>query len=131
MYVENYTGEGIHRFSQQISNSFNVGGLFIASTTVFISNAVLNPILYTLNIGYWFKKLLQWVYKRQGKNCGLTQSEANKVFELPDFPIETTSAALINTLWFTAFYASVLPLGIVFSLLCLIYEYYVLKVYIL
>ena len=104
------------------------GGLFIATSSVFISNALLNPLLYTLNIGYWFAYLKRWFYSRQGVKCTLTQGQANKSFENPDFPIQTTSAALINTLWFTSFYSSTLPIGIVFSLICFIYEYYVLKV---
>lgn len=86
-------------------------------------------MLYTLNIGYWYAKFKRWYYSRQGVKCSLTQRQANKAFENPDFPIQTTSATLINTLWFTSFYSSVLPIGIMFSLLCFIYEYYALKVF--
>ena len=105
------------------------GGLFIATNGVFITNALLNPCLYTINFGFLFAKFKRWFYRRQGHNCTLTQGQANKTFENPDFPIQQTSAALINTLWFTMFYCSVLPIGILFSLLCFIYEYFVLKVY--
>lgn len=111
-----------------IKNFTKEGGLFIAVTSVFFSNALINPFFYTINIGYQLAKFKRWFYKRQGANCTLTQGEANKAFENPDFPMKMTSSALMNTLWFTFFYASVLPLGIILSLLCFIYEYFILKV---
>ena len=106
-----------------------IGGLFLATHNVFISNALLNSFLYTVNIGYWFAKFKRDYYSKQGAQCTLTQGQANKAFENPPFPVQTTSAAFINTLWYTAFYCSVLPIGIIFSLLSFIYEYFVLKVW--
>lgn len=100
----------------------------MATHNVFISNALLNPVFHTVNIGYWLARFKRAYYSKQGAKCTLTQGQANKAFENPTFPVQTTSAAIINTLWFTAFYCSVLPIGIIFSLLCFIYEYFVLKV---
>lgn len=97
-------------------------------TNTLLSNAVLNPFLYTLNIGYWLK-----VYKRkkalkEGDKCALTQGQANKLWENPAFPIQTVSAALINTIWFSFFYATAIPIGILFAFVSLLYEYWILKV---
>ena len=68
-------------------------------------------------------------YKKLGEKCPLTQGQANKIWENPSFPIQGASAILINTLWFTSFYAALIPLGMVFSLACLISEYWIFKVF--
>lgn len=111
-YLENYSGSS---------------GLIYNETNVFVSNAFLNPLLYTLNIAYWLK-----VYKRKqnvklADKCPLTQGQANELWENPTFPIQSCSATLINTMWFTAFYSPAIPLGIVLSLLSVFYSYWVLK----
>ena len=67
-------------------------------------------------------------YKKQDIRCSLTQSQANKVWEDPGFPIQSNSAVVMNTMWFTAFYSPLIPVGIILSLGALIYEYWIFKV---
>ena len=104
------------------------GGLITNEQSVFLSNALLNPFLYTLNIGYLYKLYLRGKYKKLGDKCPLTQGQANVVWENPSFPVQSNSAVIMNTIWFTAFYSPLIPLGIIFSLGALIYEYWILKV---
>jgi hypothetical protein len=84
--------------------------------------------MHTINLDYLLSLLKRWYYSRQKDRCSLTQGQANQIYQNPPFKIETTAASLINVIWFTAFYSSVLPLGIVFSLGCFIYEYFIIKV---
>lgn len=58
----------------------------------------------------------------------MTQGQANKLWEDCPFPIQTASATLINIIWYTAFYSSLTPIGVVLSLFCLIATYWILKV---
>ena len=65
---------------------------------------------------------------KEGEKCAMTQSQANKLWEDCPFPIQTASATLINIIWYTAFYTSLTPIGVVLSLFCLISTYWILKV---
>lgn len=95
---------------------------------MFFSNSILNPVLYTINIAYMLKIFKRKNAEKLGEKCPLTQGQANKLWENPAFPIQSVSAALVNTIWYTAFYSTAIPLGIVLSLCCLLYEYWILKV---
>jgi len=130
-WIQNWSGSGSYFiiFFLYKSQKFKSGGLVTNENSVFISNAFLNPLLYTLNIAYLMKEYKRKNCKKLGEKCPLTQSQANKLWENPSFPIQSASAILINTIWFTAFYASLIPLGMVFSLICLIYEYWIFKVF--
>lgn len=53
----------------------------------------------------------------------MSQKEANKLFEGPHFDMSKEYAGLIKTMWLSAFYAPVMPFGIVISLLGIIFSY--------
>ena len=80
-------------------------------------------------MGYLMKEYKRKNAKKLGEKCPLTQGQANKLWENPAFPIQSASAVLINTIWFTLFYAALIPFGMVLSLACLIYEYWIFKVF--
>lgn len=73
------------------------------------------------------------MYKRkkclkEGDKCAVTQGQANVIWTDPPFPIQTVSATTINTIWYTAFYTTLTPIGLVLSLFFLISSYWILKV---
>ena len=57
----------------------------------------------------------------------LTQHELNKIFEKPEFNISKRYAVYLNTMFMCAFYSSVLPISIFWSILALIFNYWVDK----
>ena len=85
------------------SSIYFKGGLLIAITGVFITNSMINPLMHTINIEYLLSLFKRWFYSRQNSHCSLTQGQANKIYQNPQFPIQSTAASLINVIWFTAF----------------------------
>lgn len=61
----------------------------------------------------------------------LTQEQANKIWENPAFAIETISANMMNMLLITCFLGSLIPIGLVISLIFYILNYWIYKVFII
>ena len=57
----------------------------------------------------------------------LTQHELIKIFEKPEFNISKRYAVYLNTMFMWSFYSSVLPISIFWSILALIFNYWVDK----
>ena len=57
----------------------------------------------------------------------MTQIELNKLYELPEMEIAVDYAYLIKTMFFTAVYAPVIPLGTLISCFGLIIQYWIDK----
>jgi len=49
------------------------------------------------------------------------------MFEKPDFDIAKGYSDIMKTMWFTAFYAPVIPMGLIFSIISLICLYWIHK----
>jgi len=95
-------------------------------------NAIMYPLMSAINIGYLVKKYKRWSYQKENlQHYCLTQKQANICFENPSFQIDTISANLINMLLLTSFFSPLIPLGLVFSLIYFIANYWILKVFIL
>jgi hypothetical protein len=96
---------------------------------MFLVNAFVTPIMWTLNFTFFLKKfricLLKWNKdpKEVDKNHNMTQRELNDLFELPDMSISYKYSYLAKTLLMTFLYIPIFPLGILISLVGFILGY--------
>jgi len=96
---------------------------------MFLVNAFVTPIMWTLNFTFFLKEfricLLKWNKdpKEVDKSHNMTQRELNDLFELPDMCISYKYSYLAKTLLMTFLYIPIFPLGILISLLGFILGY--------
>lgn len=57
---------------------FKQGGLVSVYFSIMVSISFTSPISYALSPDIIMRRLKKWYYKRQGKECMLTQAEANE-----------------------------------------------------
>ena len=93
---------------------------------MFLSNSLVTPIMWTLNIKYFLKKLIQFIIERR-KFHFYTQRELNNLYELPEMKISYKYSYLAKTLLMSFLYIPIFPLGIIISLLGFILGYYLEK----
>jgi hypothetical protein len=78
---------------------------------------------------FWLlKKITQQNAKKQGSNSKLTQAEAHATFEGLKIDIAGKYANLIKSMLLTCFYAPVMPIALIFTIVGLILTYWVDKV---
>jgi hypothetical protein len=94
---------------------------------VFITNAFIPVLANLANAPYLMKKFFRERELKNGDKSIKTQAEAQLLFELPEFDIAKQYADIMKTLFFTAMYAPVIPLGIVISLIGFAMMYWVHK----
>lgn len=115
--------------NDKYTSLFSISGLVQNQMNVFIANAIVPVIIQLINIPYRVKKIKQHFAKRDNGN-NLTQEEANLLFENPPFEIAEKYGAILYILFMTAFYAPIMPVCLLFSILALSF-YYVCDKYIL
>jgi hypothetical protein len=91
---------------------------------MFFFNAFLVPIIWMINPWYLFKLAKRACF--QG-HTEYTQREANALMENPKYSMGKKYAELIESVWFTYLYYSIIPGGSVLILLGLILFYWVDK----
>ena len=100
---------------------------------MFLVNAFVTPIMWTMNFTYFLKKLRICLinYKKdpenEDKNHNMTQRELNDLYELPDMCISYKYSYLAKTLLMTFLYIPIFPLGVVISLVGFILGYFLEK----
>lgn len=57
----------------------------------------------------------------------LTQKQIQELYENPDFPIASFYAALLKTMFFCAFYAPIIPIGVILSMVTVVVMYWITK----
>ena len=88
---------------------------------MFLVNAFVTPIMWTMNFTYFLKKFRIFLInfrkdpKDEDKNHNMTQRELNELYELPDMSISYKYSYLAKTLLMTFLYIPIFPLGIVIS----------------
>jgi len=100
------------------------GGLLNDLFVVFLITVVVGPLANLFNPWYFWRIYRRWKIQREGPNCSLTQREANLLFEGPPIDIAQCYANILKTVWVTAFYAPVLPIGIPISVVGLFISYW-------
>ena len=87
---------------------------------MFLLNSIFTPILWTLNISFFKKKIKIWLLERMkvpDEEHGLTQKELNDLYELPPMKISVKYSYIAKTLLMAFLYIPIFPLGIVISFL--------------
>ena len=96
---------------------FSNSGLIITLWLNWILLAVVNPLKELINLKYIFNEILIYFAKNKGKQSLLTQKEANKLFEGPEPYIPDKYSSISSLMFYTAFYISFIPLGVILSLI--------------
>ena len=82
----------------------------------FLVNAFLTPIMWTLSIGYYFKKIQQCLYEKNLLGSR-TQKELNNLYELPPMYVSAKYSYISKTLLMSFLYIPIFPLGVIISFL--------------
>ena len=89
-------------------------------------NAFVTPIMWTINVGFLFKKFRQCLIKKKDK-INYNQKELNEIFELESMKVSTKYSYIEKTLLLSFLYAPLFPLGLGISLLGFIIGYWLEK----
>lgn len=109
------------------NNYWGPGGMIESIIFVFQMNAFYTPIYNLVNIWYWLRVYNRSKAKREGDQSKLTQSEAMLLFEHPQVDFATSYSGIIKSLFSAAFYAPVVPIVLVWTLLGIFLCYWVDK----
>ena len=113
---------------QDISYNIDRNNLIVDDMFVmFLVNAFITPIFWTVNIPYLFKKIrIYFLEKKQNPNQShyMTQKQLNKLYEYPDMYISYKYAYLAKTTAMSLFYLPIFPMGFIISFLGFILGYF-------
>jgi len=101
-------------------NYYGKGGLLENIYWVFVTNALLPPLLTIFDLQYFWKRFKIYLVKRQeskGHRNTLTQSEANKLYEGPTLDLPKRYAMVIKFVLMATFYAPAVPFALVFTII--------------
>ena len=97
---------------------------------MFLVNAFVTPIMWTMNFTYFLKKFQICLIERKSdadSKHNMTQRELNDLYELPSMNISYKYSYLAKTLLMTFLYIPIFPLGIVISLVGFVLGYFLEK----
>ena len=103
-------------------NNLIVDDMFV----MFLTNAFVTPIFWTLRIPYWFKRLKIYLLTKKenpDKKHYKTQRQLNEYYEYMDMHISYKYAYLAKTTAMTFFYLPIFPMGFIISFLGFILGY--------
>ena len=107
--------------------------LIINMLMIFLVNAFLIPISWTLSFSFIYKKFRIWLIERnidEDDNDGnheKTQKELNELYELPSMDIAEKYSYIFKTLLLSFFYIPIFPLGTVISCIGFFLGYFLEK----
>ena len=103
-------------------NNLIVDDMFV----MFLVNAFVTPIFWTLRIPYWFKRLKIYLLEKKknpDKEHYMTQRQLNIYYEFMDMNVSYKYAYLAKTAAMTFFYLPIFPMGFIISFLGFILGY--------
>lgn len=89
-----------------------------------ILNALFAPLVWLINPWYLIQKLK---IKLNFGRTDITQEHANEIMQYPEYNIGKRYAEVMKTMWFTIFYAYLIPVASLISLAGIILYYFVDK----
>ena len=104
------------------------GGLVHDAFYILIMNAYLGPIMNYFNPFYLIRLFNRNKIEKEGDQCQVSQIQANLTFEGTPFDLSLRYSNIIKTMLLAAFYAPVLPIGLVFSISNIFLTYWIDKV---
>ena len=93
--------------------------------TLFLSNSILTPIMWSLNFEFLKKKLQICLIKNNYENY--TQHELNKIYELLNMNVSYKYSYIFKTLLMSFFYMPIFPLSIGISFFGFLFGYFLEK----
>lgn len=93
---------------------------------MFVVNTVVPAISLAIGAGYQMKRFTRWRVSRN-PNHNLSQQQIQDLYENPDFPIAVYYATLLKTIFFCAFYAPIIPIGVIFCMVTVLLMYWLTK----
>ena len=121
-----FTSAVVPLISELIKNSDGYQILISNMLMMFLVNAFVTPIMWTMNFTYFLKKFRIYMIERKvdpDSRHNMTQRELNDLYELPSMSISYKYSYLAKTLLMTFLYIPIFPLGIVISLVGFILGY--------
>ncbi|KAL4478393.1 hypothetical protein ABPG74_006628 [Tetrahymena malaccensis] len=106
---------------------YGASGLIPTQNTIFMVNSFLPVLFFVFDIPTLIKSFLRKKQERCEQNSILTQQELLELYEDPEFAIQTEYSQIMKTLLMTLFYATPLPICILWSILGLIIQYFIAK----
>lgn len=82
-----------------------------------LNNAILPPIMNTLDFWHGVRLLRQRKIRVEGEKCLLTQREANQIYMGPTLDLSYKYSSLLKNIWMSVMYSSIVPLSLPFLLL--------------
>jgi hypothetical protein len=98
---------------------------------ILLTNAFSTPIYKIFDPFAWYRRLKRVYIKLLGNNCLLTQHEVNRWFEGQTFDIAENYSYITRTLFLCTWYGSVAPLGVIFGMIGLSFNYWLDKCFLL
>ena len=92
----------------------------------FLVNAIVTPGMWTLNVGYFIKKLKIY-YITNKDEIDINQKELNELYEYPKMNVSAKYSYIAKTILMSFFYIPIFPLGMLISLLGFILGYWLEK----
>ena len=121
-----FTSAVVPLICELIKNSDGYQILISNMLMMFLVNAFVTPIMWTMNFTYFLKKFRIYMIERKvdpDSRHNMTQRELNDLYELPSMSISYKYSYLAKTLLMTFLYIPIFPLGIVISLVGFILGY--------
>lgn len=81
---------------------------------MYFFSAFFVPFIWFVNPWYLWKKVQIFAFRG---SLLVTQNQANKIMEFPEYNIGKRYAEIIEMVWFTYFYASLIPIGALLALI--------------
>ncbi|KAL4436318.1 hypothetical protein ABPG74_015909 [Tetrahymena malaccensis] len=98
-------------------NIYGNGGLIYIMIFYLALDTPFNCFIEIIDLWGNVKKIVKYWHQRKGKDCLLTQEEANALCERPVHEIEICYAEIINTIYISVFFSPIIPVGMI---LCII-----------
>ena len=119
-----------HHYEDNLKYELSKEGNFLLIDDLliyFIVNAIVTPILWSLNFPYILRRIQQYLINHGRKHC-MTQRDLNKLYEYPDMNLTYKYSYLVKTIAMCLFFMPIFPLGFALSTLGFIFGYFLEKI---
>ena len=103
-------------------------GLIDQLLNICISTLIVNSALYSFDPLYLLRLYQRRKVRKEGAKSMMTQSEAHALFEDPTLDIPNLYSGVLNVMLFSAFYATLQPMVVLFGIITLAAFYWIFKI---
>lgn len=124
-FLSNFVAVTLRKFIKPYE--VNMEGLVNDIFFLFITNSYMSSIFNFFDIVWGWRLFRRYQIEKHGDKCTIPQCEVNYIFEGHPVDMALRYSNILKTVFFTAIYGPVIPIGYVFSFLGLIINYWVDK----